>query len=117
LFIIDEFMFKSDIWSGEDNENSRPGIKICWWQVEEKNQLGAKAASSKAFQSLCDSHSSSLLSLVSDLFITITFLAFFIALVLLDGPYTLWIMLFFFFLILVSVVSLIASFLTIPIRF
>jgi hypothetical protein len=45
-------MFKSDIWSGEDNKNFRPGIKIYWWEVEEKYQLGAKAASNKAFQSL-----------------------------------------------------------------
>jgi hypothetical protein len=24
------------------------GIKVCWWQVEQTNQLGAKATSSKA---------------------------------------------------------------------
>jgi hypothetical protein len=51
-------MFKSDIWSGEDNKKSRPGIQICWWQVKEKNQLEAKAASSEAFQSLSNPHSS-----------------------------------------------------------
>jgi hypothetical protein len=62
FFVPFEFMFKSYVWSGDDNKNSRPGIKICWLQVAEKNQLGAKTASSKAFQSLFNPHSSSFLT-------------------------------------------------------
>jgi hypothetical protein len=50
FFVPYEFYVQSDIRSGEDNKNS--GIKICWWQVEEKNQFSGKTASSKAFQSL-----------------------------------------------------------------
>jgi hypothetical protein len=52
FFVPYEFMFKVIFGVERTTRTPRPGIKICWWQVEEKNQFSGKAASSKAFQSL-----------------------------------------------------------------